>query len=118
MVRDESVMTVCVQVFQDCGQPRLGKRQAGGFGYKPVNSGAERPMKPATAAGTNLASLVTEIVEKVKETQGFWLKLPEILCKNPEVGSGRNKLEENCWNGRDRGQYNGRFVNDGLQSQE
>jgi len=115
----ESGYEVTQKVFQDCGQPRLGKRQTneGGFGYKGVDS-ANRPLKPTTAAGTNLDTLVTEIIEKVKDTKGFWLRLPDILCKNPEVGSGRNDVEDNCWNGRDRGQYQTRVVNDGFQSQE
>ena len=56
-----------LQVFQDCGQPRLGKRQSGGFGYGQQSSSGDRPAKPTTAAGTNLDILVNEI-SKVKDT--------------------------------------------------
>ena len=107
-----------LQVFQDCGQPRLGKRQSGGFGYGQQSSSGDRPAKPTTAAGTNLDILVNEIVAKVKDTKGFWTRLPYILCQNPEVGSGKDKVEQNCWNGRDRGVYQNKVVNDGLASQE
>merc|ERR1712130_1004515 len=58
------------------------------------------------------------IVAKVKDTKGFWTRLPYILCQNPEVGSGKDKVEQNCWNGRDRGVYQNKVVNDGLASQE
>ena len=50
-------------------------------------------------------SLVTDIMVKVKDTKGFWTKLPSILCQNPDVGSGKDPVEQNCWNGRDRGYY-------------
>merc|ERR1719273_841952 len=114
----ESGYEVTQKVFQDCGQPRLGKRQSGGFGYGQQSSSGDRPAKPTTAAGTNLDILVNEIVAKVKDTKGFWTRLPYILCQNPEVGSGKDKVEQNCWNGRDRGVYQKPVVNDGLASQE
>jgi len=114
----ESGYEVTQKVFQDCGQPRLGKRQSGGFGYGQQSSSGDRPAKPTTAAGTNLDILVNEIVAKVKDTKGFWTRLPYILCQNPEVGSGKDKVEQNCWNGRDRGVYQNKVVNDGLASQE
>ena len=102
----ESGYEVTQKVFQDCGQPRLGRRQAsnGGFGYS-VPQQTNRQMRPTTAAGTNLDTLVTDIMVKVKDTKGFWTKLPSILCQNPDVGSGKDPVEENCWNGRDRGYY-------------
>jgi len=114
----ESGYEVTQKVFQDCGQPRLGKRQSGGFGYGQQGSSGDRPAKPTTAAGTNLDILVNEIVAKVKDTKGFWTRLPYILCQNPEVGSGKDKVEQNCWNGRDRGVYQSKVVNDGLAAQE
>ena len=102
----ESGYEVTQKVFQDCGQPRLGKRQVsnGGFGYS-VPQQSNRQLRPTTAAGTNLDTLVTDIMVKVKDTKGFWTKLPSILCQNPEVGSGKDPVEQNCWNGRDRGYY-------------
>ena len=97
----ESGYEVTQKVFQDCGQPRLGRRQAssGGFGYSVPQ------LRTTTKAGTNLDSLVTDIMVKVKDTKGFWTKLPSILCQNPDVGSGKDPVEQNCWNGRDRGYY-------------
>ena len=97
----ESGYEVTQKVFQDCGQPRLGRRQAssGGFGYSVPQ------LRATTKAGTNLDSLVTDIMVKVKDTKGFWTKLPSILCQNPDVGSGKDPVEQNCWNGRDRGYY-------------
>jgi len=112
----ESGYEVTQKVFQDCGQPRMGKRQAFGFGVQQLASVVER--KPNSAAGTNLDHLVTEIISKLKETRGFWTGLPGILCQNPEVGSGKETVTENCWTGRDRGSYTSRLAGDGLAAQE
>lgn len=105
----ESGYEVTQKVFQDCGQPRLGRRQAGagGFGYS-VQQSHLRTARPN--AGTNLDTLVTDIMVKVKESKGFWTKLPGIMCQNPEVGSGKETVEQNCWNGRDRGYYNNKVT--------
>lgn len=113
----ESGYEVTQKVFQDCGQPRLGRRQAsnGGFGYS-VPQQTNRQMRPT--AGTNLDTLVTDIMVTVKDTKGFWTKLPSILCQNPDVGSGKEPVEQNCWNGRDRGYYSNKVVGDGLAAQE
>merc|ERR1719347_127742 len=62
-------------------------------------------MKPIIDSGTNLDNLVNEIMTKIKDTKGFWNRLPSILCQNPEVGYGKSELENNCWNGRTQGIY-------------
>ena len=47
-------------MFQDCGQPRLGKRQIGGFGYQHLLSTAvDRP-------GLNMGNMRT-ITDKLQE---------------------------------------------------
>jgi len=111
----ESGYEVTQKVFEDCGHPRLGRRQASrGFGYNPhVN----QPLRPKNS-GTNLDNLVNDILTSVKGSKGFWTKLPYIMCENPEVGSGKGSVEKNCWNGRERGTYTQRIVNDGLASQQ
>ena len=106
-----------MQVFQDCGQPRLGRRQAGGFGYSGLGGPVARA-RAGNAAGSNLDSLVTDIIQRVKDTRGFWLRLPRLLCQNPEVGAGAGRVERNCWTGRDRGQYTARLTGDGLAAQQ
>ena len=110
------------QVFQDCGQPRLGKRQAGlGFGYQHlVSSAVDRHSGHGAGggAGAGLDHLVTDIISRVKETRGFWTRLPDILCQNPEVGTGKEPQQQNCWTGRDRGTYTARRAGDGLAAQE
>jgi hypothetical protein len=89
----------------------------------PLVVAAAAPGKPATnggngGGGTNLDSLVNEILGQVKDTKGFWSRLPYILCQNPEVGTGsKDSLEQNCWNGRERGVYTSRLVQDGLANQ-
>lgn len=114
----ESGYEVTQKVFQDCGQPRLGKRQSSSLGFKSKNYPIDRPVKPMTISGTNLDSLVNEIVTKLKETKGFWTQIPYILCQNPEVGSGKDNVEQNCWNGRERGTYQSKVIKDGLVAQE
>jgi hypothetical protein len=88
----------------------------GGGNNPPVVVVAPGSGKPA-ASGGNLDTLVNEILGQLKDTKGFWSRLPYILCQNPEVGSGKESVEQNCWNGRERGVYAGRVVNDGLASQ-
>ena len=66
----------------------------------------------------SLDTLVNDIMTAVKGTKGYWTKLPYILCANPEVGSGKDTVEQNCWNGRERGVYTQRLVGDGLAAQE
>ena len=68
--------------------------------------------------GTSLETLVTDIISKVKDSRNFWTRLPNILCQNPEVGAGKDKVEQNCWNGRDRGTYTQRLTGDGLSAQD
>ena len=109
------------QVFQDCGQPRLGKRQTGGFGgYQQfINAGIQtRNTNHAVMSGNTLDTLVTDIISKMKDTRGFWTRLPDILCQNPDVGTGKEPVEQHCWNGRDRGTYSGRATGEGLAAQE
>ena len=110
----ESGYEVTQKVFQDCGQPRLGKRQAGGFGYS-VPQDYRRTSQ--AGHGNSLDTLVTDIMVRLKDTKGFWTKLPSILCQNPEVGSGKEPVVKNCWNGRDRGYYHSQVVGDGLAAQ-
>ena len=109
-------------MFEDCGHPRLGRRQAAsrGFGYNPHHlsqrvrtsgSGHHQAGRPS------LDNLVNDILTNVKDTKGFWTKLPYIMCENPEVGSGKGAVEKNCWTGRERGSYTQRIVNDGLAAQ-
>ena len=106
-------------MFQDCGQPRLGKRQIGGFGYQHLlGSAVDRPgLTMANMAGPNLDTLVSDIISKMKDTKGFWTRLPEIMCQNPSVGTGKDPVETNCWNGRTRGSYTARMTGEGLSAQ-
>ena len=104
------------KVFQDCGRPRLGKRQVGGFDHLGSRS---KDVKRTSHAGSgnrrdrreideiSLDTVVTNIMARLKNTQGFWTMLPSILClwENPELGSGREPVVKNCWNGQDRGSY-------------
>ena len=49
--------------------------------------------------------LVTNIMNRLKDTKGFWTKLPSSLCQNPGVDSSKEPVVKNCWNGRDGGSY-------------
>jgi len=119
----ESGYEVTQKVFQDCGQPRLGKRQAVSYSYNnyqpfmaPSMDRSHNMVVPPT--GTSLETLVTDIISKVKDSRNFWTRLPNILCQNPEVGAGKDQVEQNCWNGRDRGTYTARLTGDGLSAQD
>jgi len=120
----ESGIEVTKKVFEDCGNPRRGRRQAnGGFGYNTrPSAGYNHPVSgynhPMQSSGGNIDNLVNDILTAVKDTKGFWTKLPYIMCQNPDIGSGKDKVSSNCWNGRERGGYNGRVTADGLVGQD
>ena len=72
----------------------------------------------ASGSRMSLDTLVNDIMTNVKGTKGYWIRLPYILCQNPEVGSGKESVEQNCWNGRERGTYTQRLMADGLAAQD
>jgi hypothetical protein len=139
---------VTSKVFQDCGTPRVQKRQtSSGYAYG-------RPAERYGAAATTLEAdesklkvLIKDIKEALHQAKGFWTQLPSELCADEAVGSGsvksapaergRNGRQQQatatatataaattpqpvptCWNGKDAGRYQNAVVSDGLVHQE
>jgi len=127
----DSGFEVTEKVFQYCGSPKRTKRQASwGYGkpivnHHPISSptssssmAADQSAAPSTA-WLGLDTLVNDILTSVKGLKGFWQKLPYAMCDHPDVGSGKgSRVDNNCWNGRERGTYQQRIVSNGLASQE
>ena len=88
-----------------------------GFDYSGLGGPVARA-RTGNAAVSNLGISVSDIIQQVKNMCGFWLRLPRILCQNPEVGAGVGRVERNCWTGRDRKQYTARLIGDGLAAQQ
>ncbi|XP_072290714.1 glypican-2 [Eucyclogobius newberryi] len=119
MHMQENSVSISTKVFQGCGQPRPARAKR-----SPKDSeGNRRPFrtyspeeKPTTAAGTNLDRLVTELKERLRPMQGFWVSLPHTICSEEKMAADVTN-EERCWNGQTRGRYLPDVTGDGLISQ-
>jgi len=127
------------KVFEDCGRPRLQKRQSGsnayGYAYGRSRSGSHQNYYRSRSEAENdtrLKNLVRDIRTSLNNTRNFWIKLPYDVCRdnNEKNGGNRNQWSSgnsrgtrysqngNCWNGNDAGRYTKALVSDGLLMQE
>ncbi|XP_013858503.1 glypican-6 [Austrofundulus limnaeus] len=118
MIMQDNSMQVSAKVFQGCGQPKPSGLGRSTRGISDVFSGRFRPytpeQRPTTATGTSLDRLVTDIKEKLKESRGFWSKLPDDICAK---GNLTESDEEQCWNSHTKGRYFPEVVKEGLTNQ-
>uniref|UniRef100_A0A672ZQT8 Glypican 2 n=1 Tax=Sphaeramia orbicularis TaxID=375764 RepID=A0A672ZQT8_9TELE len=121
MHMQENSVSISTKVFQGCGNPRPAP---GRSKRSPKESGSNRrpfrtyspEEKPTTAAGTNLDRLVTELKERLRPMQGFWVSLPHTICNDEKMAADVTN-EDRCWNGQTRGRYLPDVTGDGLVSQ-
>lgn len=119
MHMQENSVSISTKVFQGCGNPRPSRSKR-----SPKDSGANRrpfrtytpEEKPTTAAGTNLDRLVTELKERLRPMQGFWVSLPHTICSEERMAADVTN-EDRCWNGQTRGRYLPDVTGDGLINQ-
>jgi len=128
---------VTSKVFEDCGRPRLQKRQGNAYGYAYGNSGRRsqggyhRGREEAQVEDTRLKNLIRDTKNAMNNTRQFWTQLPYELCRNSDSRSrngngghsrsryGRQEYSEShCWNGKDTGRYTSNIVADGLAYQD
>ncbi|XP_013875058.1 glypican-2 [Austrofundulus limnaeus] len=121
MHMQENSISISSKVFQGCGNPRPAPARSK---RSPKETGANRrpfrtytpEEKPTTAAGTNLDRLVTELKERLRPMQGFWVSLPHTICNDEKMAADVTN-EDRCWNGQTRGRYLMSVTGDGLLSQ-
>merc|ERR1719510_2143051 len=124
------------KVFEDCGRPRLQKRQVNSYGYAYGSSsrsrGNYRKNNKDKDEDTQMKKLIREIRSSLNDTREFWTKLPYALCKDNQDeaskvrgGYARSRYdrqffrnEDQCWNGHDAGRYTNAIVSDGLMNQD
>merc|ERR1719414_43164 len=120
---------VTSKVFEDCGRPRLQKRQSTSYGYAygRGRSGSHQNYyrnRNEAENDTRLKNLVRDIRTSLNNTRNFWIKLPYDVCRDNQEKNGRNQWSRysnqngNCWNGNDAGRYTKALVSDGLLMQE
>lgn len=119
MHMQENSVSISTKVFQGCGNPRpaRSKRSArdSGSNRRPFRTYTPEE-KPTTAAGTNLDRLVTELKERLRPMQGFWVSLPHTICSDEKMAADVTN-EDRCWNGQTRGRYLPDVTGDGLINQ-
>merc|ERR1719422_731054 len=116
----ESGFQVTQKVFELCGTPRLGRRQAGiessPFVFEKRLEKSHRP--PPRHHKSEFEKMLIELKKKLKGLEGFWSLLPYKMCDSQMEKPYRNvKDKDSCWNGEDSGSYANKVVEDGLASQ-
>ncbi|XP_013772965.2 glypican-6-like [Limulus polyphemus] len=115
----ENGPAVSKRLFEKCGKPRLGKREARKeLEFKTYTFGSRHNFHRATKSG--LDRLVDKIKKKIRRTKDFWSNLPNELCSNPKVTGDRNTRsnQEGCWNGLTKAKYDASLVGNGLVNQK
>lgn len=108
---------VSERVKQECGTPRIQKREAGSSEVYDLTRLRRSPKKGGRGRGgqnkrrrgeqkvSKLKTLIGDIKESVPAFKGFWARLPRTMCsKNGGGGSqprdGKSANDDKCWNGR------------------
>ncbi|XP_046392799.1 glypican-6 [Ischnura elegans] len=126
---------VSQKVFNGCGKPRLGRRDAtelqfqtykferknkggrkGGGGGGRDREGEDHAGMGDGHRGPTLERLVKDIRQKVKDTKNFWTNLPYQICNDEKVAANPVK-EENCWNGSTKAKYEPEITGQGMSNQ-
>lgn len=116
----ESGFQVTQKVFELCGTPRLGRRQAGSdtsqFVFEKRLEKSHRPS--ARPSKSEFEKMLIDIKKKLREFSGFWREMPYLMCDSQmEKPYTHLKDKNSCWNGTDAGSYGGKVVEDGMVSQ-
>lgn len=108
---------ISAHVVSKCGQPpqtKPVKRRslADDLSY-PYKFDSTSNVRPNTAYGTNLHSLILQLKTILSEVKDHWISLPRIVCASgmaaPEGSSGE------CWNGENVNGYSKPVVKDGIE---
>jgi hypothetical protein len=111
----ENGIVVSQKLFEKCGKPRIGKREAvndhlqdgedlmdNGFDDFNTYRSNQQPQHGSRimAAGTSMDRLIDDIKRKIKRTKDYWTKLPSTLCTHRHFGASTTREHSrSCWNG-------------------
>ena len=109
-------------MFELCGTPRLGRRQAGIEGSPFVfEKRLEKSHRPSSRPSkSDFEKLLIDLKKKLREFSGFWRQVPYKMCDSPpEEEKAQMHLmdKESCWNGADVASYEEKVVEDDAASQ-
>ncbi|NP_001274470.1 glypican-6b precursor [Danio rerio] len=119
MNMQENSMQLSYQVFQGCGQPEPAGMTRSARSVHDSFSGRFKPYEelPTVASGAPLHRLVSEMKEKLKHFQSFWVSLPLVFCKDEQISADGQTEDQQCWNGHHSGRYIAEVQKDGLAQQ-
>ncbi|XP_071439873.1 glypican-6-like [Hetaerina americana] len=112
---------VSQKVFQGCGKPRLGRRDATEIQFQTYKFGRGKNKEDHAGMGDghrgpSLERLVKDIRQKVKDTKFFWTNLPYQICNDDKVAANPVK-DEMCWNGTTKARYEPDITGQGMSNQ-
>ena len=112
------MLQVTQKVFELCGTPRLGRRQAAPdsspFVFEKRLEKSHRPS--ARPSKSEFEKMLIELKRRLREFSGVWAEAPHTMCEASQEQAAAGE-EELCWNGKDAAGYEGKVVEDGLASQ-
>jgi hypothetical protein len=109
---------VTQKVFELCGTPRLGRREAQTSQFVFEKRLEKIHRTPARPVKSEFELMLIELKKRLKSVEGFWSRLPYQMCDTQLERPFLNvKDRESCWNGKDVGLYEAKVLEDGLANQ-
>ncbi|KAG8230058.1 hypothetical protein J437_LFUL009642 [Ladona fulva] len=120
----ENGQDVTLKVFEGCGKPKLGRRDATELHFESYNFGRGRGRKGdrggdrggGSGGDPTLEKLAKDIRQKIKDTKSFWTNLPYQICNDESVAANPAQ-EETCWNGTSKARYEPDVTGHGISNQ-
>ena len=109
---------VTQKVFEQCGTPRLSRREAQSSQFVFEKRLEKIHRTPARPAKSEFEIMLMDLKKNLKSVEGFWSLLPYQMCDTQMEKPYRNiRDRSSCWNGKDVGNYDGKVLEDGLKNQ-
>ena len=107
-----------MKVFDTCGEPEIERTRRDANPSPEVRgTSSGRRSNKLKRGKSEFEKIIVDLKRAVKNSIGFWTKLPAQLCDMNRNGKASPLLENNCWNGNSSGTYDKSLVQDGLQYQ-
>ena len=121
----ENGIEVSHKLFDQCGKPKIGKRDVSyqhqnyagsrsnsrGSGGSSSSGSRSFPIdstrynrapsaSPQSSPGASIERLLEDVKRKVKRSKDYWIRLPTVICSHRRFASITRTSESlNCWNG-------------------
>lgn len=107
------------KVFELCGTPRLGRRQAGDNSPFVFEKRLEKSHRPSSRPNkSEFEKMLIDLKKKLREFGPMWKDMPNKMCETENETPYKHIVDsETCWNGKDAGSYTDKVVEDGLENQ-